>query len=222
VTSRRPFVVLSLDAPAEPVLAALGADRLVLLGDHATPRGLADAVAAERADVLWLPAWCVPGPEAAADVTEWRARAAACATACAARAPLLLHCGDATTVRITPALVLSSPGAAQPFGEEPRLGQDVAVETLAAPWDVRLPEDLTSHLEAVNRQSSVAARLRHTAGRRPAWRDFTVAPVGKALRGAVAITGSRRVALPRVVLEAYREVLVTAKLWELVHGAAVA
>lgn len=219
--SARPLVAVALgDPPDEAVPAALGASRVFLLGEQESPAALAAILAAEQADVLWLPAWCAPGPDAAAAVARWRARPAALSEPSVARAPLLLHCGGGASVRVAARLVLSSPGAAAPFGEVPRSVPGALVEDLAAVWDVRLPEDLASHLEAVNRQTSVAARLRHAAGQVTTWRDLTLGPAGRALRALGGMTGSRREAVPRVVIEGYREVLVAAKLWELGRGAA--
>lgn len=219
----RPLVLVALgDAPDETPVAALGVERVVVLAEQDSSAALASTLAAEPSDVLWLPAWCVPGPDAAAAVAAWRGRAAVSATPCAARAELRLHCGGGTSVRVAARLVLSSPGAAELSGEEPHPRPDAQVEDLGMPWDVRLPDDLASHLEAVNRQSSLAARLRHAAGRAPGWRDSTVTPAGIAVRALLGVSGSRREALPRVLIEAYREVLIAAKLWELGHGAALA
>lgn len=219
--SARTLVAVALgDPPDEAVLAALGASRVVLLAEQESPAALATAVGAEAADVLWLPAWCAPGPDAAAAVAAWRTRAAVVTVPSVARAPLLLHCGGGASVRVAARLVLSSPGAAAPFGEEPRSLPGARVEDLGPAWDVRLPADLNGHLEAVNRQTSVAARLRHAAGQVTTWRDLTLAPAARALRTLGGISGSRREAVPHVVIEAYREVLVAAKLWELGRGAA--
>jgi len=62
-----------------------------------------------------------------------------------------------------------------------------------------------------------AARLRDAAGLVASWRDLTVRPAALVARALLAVRGSRRAALPRVAVEAYREVLVAAKLWERAH-----
>jgi len=215
----RPLVIVALGAPPDAAVeTALGAARVLVLGTDDVVAQTATAAV----DVAWLPPWAAPGADAVAEVAAWRTRALEMPAPSVARATPRLRLDDGTTVRLPPRIVLSSPAAADALGDAPRARSGARSENLVAPWDVALPADLQSHLEAVNRQSSVAARLRHEAGRTTAWRDLTTVPAGYVLRALAGVRGSRRAALPHLVVEAYREVLVAAKLWELANGAAVA
>lgn len=217
--SARPLLIVALgDSPGEAVRARLGAEQVLVLGtDDVVARTVGAA-----ADVAWLPPWGDPGADAVAEVAAWRARVAASPAPSVARAAWRLRLEDGTSVRLPPRIALSTPGAAAALADAPRALPGARVEDLVAPWDVALPADLAAHLAAVNQQSSVAARLRHAAGRTPAWRDLTTVPATYVLRALGGVHGSRRTALPHLVVEAYREVLVAAKLWELANAQAVA
>lgn len=204
------------DAPPAEVLDALGADELVLARDHASPQALLDAAGAARRAVVWLPAWAEPSPALVVEIREWRATAGGASGPAVALAVPRLVCAEAS-MRLAPRVLLSTPNAVTLHGETPLPVASATTVALAEPLDVRLPDDLQTHLEQINQQTSVAAGLRHAAGRQAAWRDLVATPLALALRGLAAASGSRRAALPRLVLEAYREVLVTAKLWELAH-----
>jgi len=218
--SARPLIAFALAHEPGPAIAtALGAERVVLLGaDDPHAAGDDPLAAAQHADVAWLPAWCAPGERAIADAADWRARAATTTAPRAARAALRLRCDGDTSIVLPPRLVLATSCALDALTDEPRLRAGVPIDDLATPWDVLLPDDLAAHLDSVNVQSSAAARLRHAAGREAAWRDLTLVPAAYAVRALAGTRGSRRTALPRVVIEAFREVLVATKLWELAHG----
>jgi len=218
--SALPLVIVALGTvPDAAVVTALGASRVLMLG---TDDVVAETAIAAAVHVAWLPPWAALGPDVAAEVAAWCARAADASAPVVACAVPRLRLDDATSVRLPPRIVLSSPGAVDALGDAPRARRGARREDLVAPWDVALPVDLRSHLDAVNQQSSVAARLRHEAGQTTAWRDLTMVPAGYVVRALAGVTGSRRAALPHLVVEAYREVLVAAKLWELANGAAVA
>jgi hypothetical protein len=216
VTARPLLIVVSGDSPGDAARARLGAEQVLVLGTD----DVVAATASAAADVAWLPPWGDLGADAVAEVAAWRARVAGLPAASLARAARVLRLDDGTRVRLPARIALSTPGAVVPLGDEPRALPGARIEDLAVPWDVALPADLASHLAAVNEQSSVAARLRHAAGRTIAWRDLTTVPAGYLLRALGGVRGSRRVALPHLVIEAYREVLVAAKLWELASGQA--
>lgn len=222
--SARELVVVRALAPGEgeELPAALAGSRLVVAADHATPAALAAAADVARADVLWLPPWTVLSDELAARVLAWRAAGDAGTAPRAARVRLELRCADEASVLAPARLVLSGPASVDVDGEAPSLRPGTRVIDLGPPWPVALPPDLRSHLEAVNRQSSVAARLRHGTGRQPTWRALLLTPLVETVRACAAVRGSRRVLLPHLVVESYREVLVTAKLWEHAHPDAVA
>jgi hypothetical protein len=218
VTARELVIVSPLAADvAADVPGALGAARVVAIAEHATPGALAGASDVARADVLWLPPWTVLTPDLVSRVHAWRVSAATQAAPRVARARLELRCGDTLIARASPALVLSSPASVDLDGDLPRPLTGAQIDVLPGAWPVALPSDLRAHLEAVNAQSSASARLRHASGAAATWRALLVDPVVDTLRGIVAVRGSRRDALPRLVIESYREVLVAAKLWEHAH-----
>lgn len=194
--------------------------RIVAAEEFAAPRELAAAAEIESRHVLWLPAFAELTPGVAARVTAWLASADASPRV--AHAAVRLRCGATTIPLRARQLVLSSPGAVDLIGDTPHARPGVRDGDLGEPWEVSLPADLNAHLEAVNLQTSAAARLRHAAGERTSWRSLTLAPLGIFARGLGGVRGSRREAVPRLVIEAYREVLVAAKLWELAHGPALA
>ena len=207
------------DAPPDAALLALGVADVVLARDAMSPSALLTAARAAARPVLWLPAWTHVSTSLVTAVGAWRARDAG---ARVAQARLRLSCGERAELGGAERVVLSAPGAVVLDGERPRPAPGARVEELAVPLEVRLPEDLTKHLEGVNQQSALAARLRHAAGREAGWADLAWRPALLGLRALASATGSRREALPHAVIEAYREVLSTAKLWELAHGTALA
>jgi hypothetical protein len=220
VSASQLIVVSFGDAPSDATLAMLGVRDVVLARDAASPAALLAAAGAAERHVLWLPAWADVSPALATAIGDWRARDAAGPRV--VRVHVRLSCGARTEIGAPVRVLLSSPGAATLLGEEPRALASARVDEVAATLAVRLPEDLTEHLAGVNEQSSIAARLRHAAGREAAWADLAWRPALLALRALASATGTRRDALPHAVIEAYREVLSTAKLWELAHGTALA
>lgn len=212
-------VVAFGDAPPDEALAALGAGGVVLARDAESPGALLAAAGAAERCVLWLPAWADVSTSFVTAVGAWRARGGAPRVG---RARVRLACGPRAEIGGPARVVLSSPGAVVLDGELPRAAAGVRVEELGTSLGIALPEDLTQHLEGVNHQSSVVARLRHAAGREAEWADLGLRPALRALRAVASATGSRREALPHAVIEAYREVLSAAKLWELAHGTALA
>lgn len=233
MTGRGLVVVTDEAAADEPLPFAVS--RRVVTAEASSPDDLARTADTDHDAVLWLPAWARLDERAASEVRAWLERmaagdvvpgtatgladAGAAARPSVARARLHLVSREATLLLREPRVVLSSPGAVDVVGEVPAPRAGALVEELATPWDLVLPPSLDEHLAAVNRQSGVAARLRFAAGVRPAWRDLAWTPVASVLRDLVRLDGSRRAGLPRLVVEAYREVLVSAKLWELRHGA---
>lgn len=211
-------VVAFGDAPPDAALATLGAADVLLASDAASPAALLAAARAAERSVLWLPAWARVSTSLVTAVGAWRAHADG---ARVAWARVRLGCGPRAQIGGPARLVLSSPGAVLLDGELPRAAVGARVEDLGVPLEVVLPEDLTEHLAGVNQQSSVVARLRHAAGREAAWADLALRPALLTLRAVASATGSRREALPHAVIEAYREVLSAAKLWELAHGTAL-
>lgn len=207
------------EAPPDAALLALGVADVVLARDAASPPALLAAARAAERPVLWLPAWAHVSTALVTAVGAWRASDAG---ARVAQARLRLFCGERAELGGVGRVVLSSPGAVVLCGELPQPAPGARVEELAVPLEVRLPEDLTQHLEGVNQQSALAARLRHAAGHEATWADLAWRPALLGLRALASATGSRREALPHAVIEAYREVLSTAKLWELAHGTALA
>lgn len=213
------LVVVSFGEPLpDAALTALGASVVVRARDAASPTALLQAANAAERWVLWLPAWAQVSTALVTAVHAWRARDAAVPRV--ARARVRLACGDGVEIGALPLVLIASPGAATLDGEQPTPSPAARVDELAVPLEIRLPDDLTRHLEGVNEQSSVAARLRHAAGREAAWSGLAWRPTLVVLRALASATGSRRVALPHAVIEGYREVLSTAKLWELAHGTA--
>lgn len=213
------LVVVSFgDPPSDAALAALSACAVVQARDAASPAALLRAADAAERWVLWLPAWAHVSTALVTAVHAWRAQGADVPRV--ARAQVRLGCGDGVEIGAAPRLLLASPGAATLDGEQPSPSPAARVDELAVPLEIRLPDDLTRHLDGVNEQSSVAARLRHAAGREAAWSGLAWGPALVVLRALGSATGSRRVALPHAVIEGYREVLSTAKLWELAHGTA--
>lgn len=212
-------VVAFGEAPPDATLATLGATHVVLAGDAGSPAALLAAARATEQSVLWLPAWAQVSTALVTAVGAWRAHGDGTRVA---RARVRLGCGPRAEIGGPERLVLSSPGAVALDGELPRAAAGARIEDLGVPLEILLPEDLTEHLAGVNQQSSIAARLRHAAGRDAAWSDLAFRPALLALRGVASATGSRREALPHAVIEAYREVLSAAKLWELAHGTALA
>jgi hypothetical protein len=214
------LVVVSFgDAPSDAVLEALGAAAVVVARDAASPAALLGAAGAAEHSVLWLPAWAHVSTSLVTAVGAWRTHDGGMRVA---RAAARLTCGPRAEIAAPPRVVLSSPGSVVLDGDWPRAADAARVAELGVALEIRLPEDLTQHLEGVNHQSSVAARLRHGAGRDAAWLDLGLRPAWHALRAVLSATGSRREALPHAVIEAYREVLATAKLWELANGTALA
>ena len=215
----RELVIVSFAGPGSTteLPAALGEVRVVAAHEHASATALAQAANVARADVLWMPPWTVLAPELVASIVAWRTAAASAGTPRVARVRLELRCAGTTITLAAPRLVLSSPAAIELDGDLPRPRAGAHIDDLAPPWPVALPGDLRAHLEAVNVQTSTAARLRHAAGRVATWRALLLTPAIETLRGLAAVRGSRREALPRLVIESYREVLVTAKLWEHAH-----
>lgn len=208
------------NAPSDATLAMLGVRAVVLAREVASPGALLAAAGVAEHHVLWLPAWAEVSPALATAVVDWCARDAAGPRV--ARLRVRLSCGARAEIGAPARVLLSSPGAATLDGEQPRPVAAARIDELATALAVRLPEDLTEHLAGVNEQSSLTARLRHAAGREAAWADLSWRPALLALRALASATGTRRDALPHVVIEAYREVLATAKLWELAHGTALA
>ena len=200
------------------MLAPIAVCRVVAARDFDSPPELARAAEIDRSHVLWLPTWTVLTPGVVAAVAGWLASAVAAPHAPrVARARLRWRCGSASLALAAPQVVLSSAAAIELGAELPQPRAGAQITDLDAAWDIALPADLNAHLDAVNRQSSTVARLRHAAGRSATWRDLTLTPLAQTLRSVVALRGARRAALPHLVIEAYRDVLVTAKLWELAH-----
>lgn len=216
------LVVVSFgDAPQADLLATLGAGESVLVRDAASPADLLARARATERVVLWLPAWGHVSDTLAAAIVAWRTSERA-AGARVARVPVTRSCGPRAALGGMAPVLLSSPGAVVLDGETPRPLAHARVATLDARLEIRLPEDLTLHLAGVNEQSTLVARLRHAAGRQATWSDLCWHPALHAVRALVSAHGARREALPHAVIEAYREVLSAAKLWELAHGTALA
>lgn len=207
------------DAPAAAALAALGAANVVLARDAASPAALlAEAAAGERF-VLWLPAWARVTAPLVSAVQAWCARDTAGARI--ARARVRWVCGGHAEIGGPVWMLLSAPGSVSLAGELPHPIPAARADDLTVPLEVELPDDLAQHLEGVNQQSSVAARLRYASGLEAQWAGLAWRPALLLLRALASASGSRRAALPHAVVEAYREVLATAKLWELAHGTAL-
>ena len=214
------LVVVSFgDPPSDAALASLGASEVVLARDAASPPVLLQTARAAERWVVWLPAWAHVSTALVTAVHAWRAHDGGAVRV--ARAQVRLACGEGVAIGAPPRVLVSSPGAATLDGEQPAPAPAARVDELAVPLEVFLPDDLTRHLEGVNQQSSLAARLRHASGREAAWSGLAWRPALLLLRALASASGSRRVALPYAVIEAYREVLSTAKLWELAHGTAL-
>jgi len=223
--SARELVIVALAgaAPALPPGWPIVVRRVVAASAFGSPHELAAAADLEHANVLWLPPWAALTPVVVASVGAWLALPEPeGGNPRVAHAALRLCCGSTSISFGRRHLVLSSPGAVDLVGDAPRPRAASRGSELDDVWEAGLPDDLASHLEAVNVQSSTAARLRHAAGELTTWRALTVTPLALLARSMAGVHGSRREALPRVVIEAYRDVLVAAKLWELAHGPAVA
>ncbi|MEW6270622.1 MAG: hypothetical protein AB1689_15165 [Thermodesulfobacteriota bacterium] len=201
-------------AAALPAALPFAVRRVVDTRELATPAEVAAAAETEHARVLWLPAWSRPGPRTLEAVAAWLERPGGTPRVARARLELAHAGGSAPADR---RVVLSEPGAVELVGERVVAGSHAAIEDLAEPWTVAVPETLREHLEQVDVQTSAAARLRHAAREPARWRSLTWLPLAFALRALAGARGSRRELLPHVVIEAYREVLVAAKLWELAH-----
>ncbi|HEY8517858.1 MAG TPA: hypothetical protein VIS07_20295 [Candidatus Binatia bacterium] len=212
------LVVVRFDGAAEPLSADLpfAVRRVIDAREHATPESLLEAAEADQAAVLWLPPWASLDGRAAAAAAEWLARPASQPRAARVRLELAYAGTVADAGR---RLVLSDPGAVTLEGERVVARPGARIDDLPEPWTVVVPETLREHLAQVDAQSSLAARLRHAAREPARWRSLVWIPATFALRALVATRGSRRLVLPHVVIEAYREVLVAAKLWELAHVA---
>lgn len=216
------LVVVSFgDAPDAPALDALGTGEVVLARDAISPADLLARARATERTVLWLPAWGQVGGALAGEVARWRDSDRDAAPR-VARVRAVRSCGARAALGGMQPVLLSSPGAVVLDGETPRPVGGARVVDLPAPLEIRLPEDLTQHLAGVNEQSTLTARLRHAAGREVTWADLCWRPALHAAHALASATGVRREALPHAVIEAYREVLAAAKLWELAHGTALA
>lgn len=213
--SRRGLTVVRLDGGDAPLAAGLAAlaRRELRASAFATPGELEAALAGDEADVLWLPPWACVDDALLAAVAAFREAARGGALR-VARARLRLRVARAAIDLPEPHVLLSTPGAARLDGERPVPGPGAALDELPAPLVLDLPATLAEHVAAMNEQTSLAARLRDASGAAASWRDLTVRPAGFLVRALAAVHGSRREALPRIVIEAYRQVLVGAKLWE--------
>jgi hypothetical protein len=203
-------------AGALPASVPFAVRRVVELCDLATPAELAAAAEVDRAHVLWLPPWTMLDTTAADEVAAWLSRAGGPPRVARARIELAHARSSAAVGR---RVGLSDPGAVTLAGERALPWPEARVDELASAWRVMPPATLREHLESVNAQSSVVARLRHAAAEPASWRSLTWRPAAFAVRALASTRGGRRGLLPHVVIEAYREVLVAAKLWELAHVA---
>lgn len=217
--SAPPVVVSFGDAPETSLHAALGGD-VILARDASSPADLLQRARASERPVLWLPAWAQVSSALVDGIAAWRA-ADSGGAARVARVRVARSCGPRAAFGGETIVLLSSPGAVLLDGEAPRPAAGARIEELATALEIRLPEDLTQHLAGVNEQSTLAARLRHAAGREATWSDLSWRPVLHAVRALASASGARREALPHAVIEAYRGVLAAAKLWELAHGTAL-
>ncbi|MBU6281232.1 hypothetical protein KGQ64_03240 [bacterium] len=181
------------------------ADRVASLGDGI---GLQEVrAAAAVGEILWLPPWAHLDDRLARGLERFRSGTAEVASA----APLLRD-PDAT-IRLRRTVLVAKPGAARvlPTGLAPLAGARASVfdETL----EVR-PPGLSGHLSGIDRQAEVCARLLEEAGVRASGARLAAAPIARLLSAMARSSGDRRAALARATLEAFREVLVQAKLWE--------
>lgn len=237
----RVAVLAGDDAGAAQQVAGL-VSRVVTPAEHPTPEEL--GALAGRATVAWIPPlsalepgvlealrrWCTArdaavsaGPGgAAAERCEGAAsgaglqagRATAPGDLVWARPWLLV---DGAELPLERRIVLSAPGAVRLHGGELHPAPGARGVELDARWVLRPPAHLADHLAAVNAQSGHAARLLFLAGAEPTLRSLALRPCRSLVRSLAGVRGERRLALPRAVLEAYRDVLTAAKLWELGH-----
>jgi hypothetical protein len=217
--SPRAGAAVVADAPDPATLAALRrlASRVVVVGEDTTHRELQRLAAEET--VLWLPPWAMVDDAAERALAAWLASVdgdaagAAVPARCAVAAIALFS--EPVAIALPRRVVASTRDAVEVRGERAAARAGAACEPLAAVIGARAPATLSEHLQAVNRQSSRAARLRLEAGERPTVAALAVAPLAILAGALVRARGRRRRALPRAVLESYRDVLATAKLWEL-------
>jgi hypothetical protein len=210
--SGRPPIAISTGEPL-PVRArelASIAERIVIVGPETRLAEIEALAATERA--IWLPPWTVGDPALAAAIGEWLGQAGDAPQVALARRELVF--GE-VAIPLPRFVLLSTPGAVRVGGDLPAPRPAIPRTTIGARLRMRPPATLSEHLLAINRQTSEAALLSRDAGLRPTWSALWLRPTILVARALVGARGARRLALPRAVLEAYRGVLVNAKLWEL-------
>jgi hypothetical protein len=212
--SARGLVAVCWGEPAPEAASALGeiTERTVAVAPGADPSEVERLAAAKP--VLWLPASARIEPPLAAAIGAWLEDAAASPRVAFARCGLEAGPVEVPLPRV---LLLSTPGALRIVAGEPQPCRGVASSTLPVRLRWCAPASLSAHLMAINAETNLRARRLNDAGALPSWTGLTLRPLLVLAPAVLCARGPRRLALPRAVLEAYREVLLTAKLWELRH-----
>ena len=206
------LVALTIDDDAAGTARALGA-RAIPIRDVGGPGELEAAIAGAFA--VWLPPFAIADAEMADAIATFRARGTDRARVGWCGARLI---AEDVEIRLPATVAVSSPGAVSLRGPDPRPRRGAIREELGATWRMHPPPTLSAHLDAVNRQSGEVARLLHLSGVRPSRRELALRPLLFLARAMLGARSRRNASAPRAVLEAYRRVLVAAKLWERTEG----
>jgi hypothetical protein len=170
-----------------------------------------------RASVVWAHPWTRPTAELCRSIADLFSTPSA--RIAQVRRRLVWREGSLSLGR---ALVASTPGSVSLAGDRPIARDQAAVTELAAELLLDAPASLEAHLAEINADTSLAVGLGCGEDDPPWVRGLLWSPMSFALRALVTARGPRRAALPRIALEAYRQTLFTAKLWERIRSPAFA
>lgn len=194
----------------EQLAVALGARIVTLRSAADLDRAVQES---ERSTVVWTHPWTRATPELCQALCRTLGDFAAGGGVRVALARRSLVWRDGS-ISLGRALVASAPGSILLRGDRPLARRDAVIAELGLDWQLDAPASLDAQLAEINADTSIAADLAAAAGDVPTWRGLLWSPLGFALRALASAHGRRRTGLPRIALEAYRQTLFTAKLWE--------